>query len=173
MARATGSRKVGSETPARPHRKPQRALEPAARATPSRRAQARKKVACFCAAPWPVFAPPLTPGQDSDYTGYDLVMADNLPQPAVLVADRGYDSDKIREDIEGRNALSMIPMRKNRKVRKAVDMTIYTLRNMVERCFNKLKNSRRLATRYDKTADSFLGFIDIACIRLWLRHLST
>lgn len=39
----------------------------------------------------------ITPGQDSDYTGYDLVMADNLPQPAVLVADRGYDSDKIRE----------------------------------------------------------------------------
>ncbi|RDD96083.1 IS5 family transposase [Paracoccus pantotrophus] len=115
----------------------------------------------------------ITPGQHSDYTGYDLVMADNLPQPAVLVADRGYDADKIREDIESRNALPMIPMRKNRRVRKVVDMTIYTLRNMVERCFNKLKNSRRLATRYDKTADSFLGFIDIACIRLWLRHLST
>ena len=120
----------------------------------------------------------ITPGQVSDYTGYDLVMADNLPQPAVLVADRGYDSDKVREDIERRNALPMIPMRmipmrKNRKVRKTVDMTIYALRNMVERCFNKLKNSRRLATRYDKTADSFLGFIDIACIRLWLRHLST
>lgn len=115
----------------------------------------------------------ITPGQDSDYTGYDLVMADNLPQPAVLVADRGYDSDRIREDIEGRNALSMIPMRKNRRVRKTVDMTIYTLRNMAERCFNKLKNSRRLATRYDKTAGSFLGFIDVACIRLWLGHLST
>ena len=106
----------------------------------------------------------IKPGQDSDYTGYDLVMADNLPQPAVLVADRGYDSDKIREDIESRNALPMIPMRKNRKVRKAVDRTIYTLRNMVERCFNKLKNSRRLATRYDKTAESFLGFVDVACI---------
>ncbi|WP_283178810.1 transposase [Gemmobacter sp. 24YEA27] len=48
-----------------------------------------------------------------------------------------------------------------------------TLRNMVERCFNNLKNSRRLATRYDKTAESFLGFVDVACIRLWLRHLST
>ena len=115
----------------------------------------------------------ITPGQDSDYTGYDLVMADNLPQPAVLVADRGYDSDKIREDIESRNALSMIPMRKNRKVRTVVNMTIYTLRNMVERCFNKLKNSHRLAARYDKTTASFLGFVDIACIRLWLRHLST
>ncbi|SOC20424.1 transposase [Rhodobacter maris] len=114
----------------------------------------------------------ITPGQESNYTGYDLVMEENLPQPAVLVADRSYDSDKAREDIESRNALPMIPMRKNRKLRKAVDMTIYTLRNMVERCFSKLKNSRRLATRYDKTADSFLGFRDIACIRLWLRHLS-
>ena len=60
-----------------------------------------------------------------------------------------------------------------RKVRKVVDTTIYTLRNMVDRCFNKLKNSRRLATLYDKTADSFLGFIKIACIRLWIRSLST
>ena len=115
----------------------------------------------------------ITPGQDSDYAGYDLVMADNLPSPAVLVADRGYDSDKIREDAEKRDAVPMIPMRKNRKVRKTVDMSIYTLRNMVERCFNKLKNTRRLATRYDKTASSFLGFIDIACVRMWLRHLST
>lgn len=67
----------------------------------------------------------------------------------------------------------MIPMRKNRKMRKVADMTIYTLRNMVGRCFNKLKNSRRLASRCDKTADRFPGFIDIACIRLSLRYLST
>nr|WP_325168799.1 IS5 family transposase [Paracoccus caeni] len=124
----------------------------------------------------------ITPEQDSDYIGYDLVMADNLLQPAVLVADRGYDTDKIREDIENRNALPFVgktvlrtvfrpfslPMRKNRKVRKV----IYTLRNMVERCFNKLKNSRRLATGYNETTDSFLCFIDIACIRLGRRHLS-
>ena len=50
----------------------------------------------------------ITPGQVSDYTGCDLVMADNLPQPAVLVADRGYGSDKIREDIESRNALPFV-----------------------------------------------------------------
>lgn len=115
----------------------------------------------------------ITPAQDSDYAGIDLVIADNLPSPAVLVIDRGYDSDKIREDVEKRDTVPMIPMRKNRNVRKTVDMSIYTLRNMVERCFNKLKNTRRLATRYDKTAASFLGFIDIACVRLWLRHLST
>ncbi len=46
----------------------------------------------------------ITPGQASDYIDYDLVMADHLPKPAVLVADRGYASDKIREDVESRNA---------------------------------------------------------------------
>ena len=50
------------------------------------------------------------------------------------------------------------------------DAAIYALRNMVERCFNKLKNAPRLATRYDKTADSYLGFIHIASIRLWTRQ---
>lgn len=115
----------------------------------------------------------ITLGLDPDYISYDLVVDDNLPQPAVLVTDRGHDFDKVRKDIESRNSLSMIPMRKNRKVCKYVDMAIYTLRNIVERCFDKLKNSRRLATRHDKTTDSFLGFIDIACIKLWLCHLPT
>ena len=64
------------------------------------------------------------PGQNSDYIGYDLVMADNLPQAAVLVADSCYVSDKIREDIESRNPLTMIPMRKCRKFRKVIDITI-------------------------------------------------
>ena len=64
-------------------------------------------------------------------------------------------------------------MRKSRKKRIGVDRSLHRLRNLVERCFNKLKNARRVATRYDKTAESFLGFIGIASIRLWLRHLST
>ena len=54
-----------------------------------------------------------------------------------------------------------------------VDHSLYSLRNLVEHSFNKLKNARRVATRYDKTAESFLGFIDITSIRLWLRLLST
>jgi transposase len=115
----------------------------------------------------------ITPGQTSDYLGFDLVMDDNLPEPSVLLADRGYDSDKVRETMEARNVVPVIPMRKSRKLRVAVDRTLYRLRNRVERCFNKLKNARRVATRYDKTAESFLGFIDITSIRLWLRHLST
>ena len=115
----------------------------------------------------------ITSGKTSDYLGFDRVMADNLPEPSVLLADRGYDSDKIRKSMDARNVLTQIPMRKSRKMRVGVDHSLYQLRNLVERCFNKLKNARRVATRYDKTAESFLGFIDIASIRLWLRLLST
>lgn len=115
----------------------------------------------------------ITPGQTSDYLGFDLVMVDNLPEPKVLLADRGYDADRIRKNMDEREILTQIPMRKTRKMRVGVDHTLYRLRNMVERCFNKLKNARRVATRYDKTSESFLGFIDITSIRLWLRHLST
>lgn len=115
----------------------------------------------------------ITPGQTSDYLGFDLVMADNLPEPRVLLADRGYDADSIREKMNARDVLTQIPMRKSRKMRVGVDHSLYALRNLVERCFNKLKNARRVATRYDKTAESFLGFIDITSIRLWVRLLST
>jgi transposase len=115
----------------------------------------------------------ITPGQTSDHPGFDLVMDDNLPEPCVLLADRGYDSDNVRKTMETRNVVPVIPMRKSRKLRMAVDRTFYRLRNLVERCFNRLKNARRVATRYDKTAESFLGFINVTCIRLWLRYLST
>jgi transposase len=88
----------------------------------------------------------------------------------VLLADKGYDADFIREDMEKRGGVAIIPTKRNRLVQIPVDTAIYALRNMVERCFNKLKNARRLATRYDKTADSYLGFIHIVSIRLWMRH---
>ena len=115
----------------------------------------------------------ITPGQTSDYMGFDMVMADDLHKPSVLLADRGYDADSIRKKMETRGVLTQIPMRKSRKMRVGVDHSLYSLRNLVERCFNKLKNARRVATRYDKTAESFLGFIDITSIRLWVRLLST
>lgn len=89
----------------------------------------------------------ITPGQTPDYLGFDLVMADNLPEPSVLLADRGYDSDDVRRTMEARDVLPVIPIRKTRKLRVAVDRTLYRLRNLVERCFNKLKNARRVATR--------------------------
>lgn len=93
----------------------------------------------------------ITPGQTSDYRGFDLVMTDDLPQQRVLPADRGYDSDSIRKFLDVKNVPPVIPMRKSRKKRIGIDRSLYRLRNLVERCFNKLKNARRVATRYDKT----------------------
>ena len=83
----------------------------------------------------------ITPGQTSDYLGFDLVMDDNLQEPRVLLADRGYDADRIRKMMNERGILPQIPMRKTRKMRVGVDHGLYRLRNMVERCFNKLKNA--------------------------------
>jgi transposase len=99
--------------------------------------------------------------------GFDPLMEAEGPQAKVLLADRGYDSDHIRETLQERGAATVIPTRRNRKVQIPVDGHIYALRNRIERCFNKLKNSRRLATRYDKTMASYLGFVQIAAIQIW------
>lgn len=115
----------------------------------------------------------LTPGQVSDYLGYEALCDADLPPPRVLVADKGYDSDAIRDGVAAAGGTAVIPCRKNRLEQQPVDGFVYALRNRIERCFNRLKNTRRFATRYDKTAASFLGFIHIASVRLWFRHLST
>jgi len=112
----------------------------------------------------------VTGGEVSDYSGFAPLVEAEGPEAKVLLADRGYDADHIRETMEERGAATVIPARKNRKVQFPVDGYIYALRNRIERCFNKLKNSRRLATRYDKTARSYLGFVRIAAIRLWMRE---
>jgi len=97
-------------------------------------------------------------------------MAHEGPDAKVLLADKGYDADFIRQDMGDRGGIAVIPTRKNRKEQIPVDPAIYALRNIIERCFNKLKNARRLATRYDKTAASFAAFVSICSIRLWFRH---
>lgn len=81
----------------------------------------------------------ITGGEVSDYKGYDLVMQADAPAPKVLLADRGYDGDRIRADLEARGAVPMIPGRKTRKAPIVVDDFVYALRNQVERAINKLK----------------------------------
>ena len=85
----------------------------------------------------------ITSSQTSDDLGFDLVTDDNLPEPSVLLPDRGYDSDKVWKTVGERNVVPVTPMRKFQRLRIAVDRTIYRLRNLTERCFNKLKSSRR------------------------------
>jgi transposase len=97
-------------------------------------------------------------------------MAEEGPLARVLLADKGYDADFIRQDMEARGGFAMIPTKSNRKEQLPVEPAIYALRNIIERCFNKLKNARRLATRYDKTSASYAAFIAICSIKLWFRH---
>nr|WP_239987599.1 transposase [Sphingosinithalassobacter portus] len=83
-----------------------------------------------------------------------------------MLADKGYDSDDVRASLLLEGSLPVIPPRANRKKAIACDFRAYKDRNRVERMFNKLKQFRRIATRYDKTAVSFLGFLALAAARL-------
>jgi transposase len=76
----------------------------------------------------------------------------------------------ILADLEARGIAAIMPPKRNRRVQPIIEGHLYALRNLVERCFSKLKHSRGLATRNDKTAESYLGFILVASARLWSRH---
>lgn len=99
-------------------------------------------------------------------------MATDDEWPQNLLGDKGYDSDPIRADACSHGANPVIPTKSNRKVQRAVEPLLYALRNRIERFFNKLKNARRVATRYDKTAESFLAFIQMASIKIWFRFVN-
>jgi transposase len=86
-------------------------------------------------------------------------------------ADKGYDSDAIRHDLRDRDTAPEIPTKSNRKVQYSVRKPIYTLRSRVECFIGHLKEQRRIATRYDKTVSSFLGFVSLGCFRLWTRFV--
>jgi len=109
----------------------------------------------------------IAPGQASDYTGAVPLLDADERKPRAVIADRGYDADHLRETMQARSITPVIPIRRNRRFQLAIDDHIYALRNRMERCINTLKNLRRIATRYDKTAASYLGFGQIAAIRLW------
>lgn len=98
-------------------------------------------------------------------------MQEEAPDPAAMLADKGYDSDTIRHDLERRDSNPVIPIKSNRRIQRRVDKPTYALRNRIERFFNRLKHSRRIATRYDKLPSSFLGFVQIATSRLWIRFV--
>ena len=94
-------------------------------------------------------------------------------QPAkgrMLLADRGYDARAVLELIEAHGGRGHIPTQRDRKVQRSVDPEIYRQRNLIERFFNKLKHFRKVATRYEKTAQNYLAVVLIASSRLWMRH---
>jgi len=98
----------------------------------------------------------------------ELLLQD-LPQGTSLIADRGYDADWIREMIEDQDCTSVIPPKSNRIEDIPFSKRKYRKRNLVERCINKLKQFRHIATRYDRKASAYLAFAKLAAVRLWLR----
>jgi transposase len=101
-----------------------------------------------------------------DCTAFDALMAEREANPKVMLADKGYDTDDIRGQLRARGAAPEIPTKRNRKNQHTVNRALYAMRNKIERFFNRLKESRRVATRYDHKADSFLGFAKLASIKL-------
>ena len=83
--------------------------------------------------------------------------------------DKGYDSDQIRYNLQAREVLPVIPPKRNRKKPIAYDTDQYQLREKVERFFNKLKQFRRIATRYEKLRQTFLAFIHLVASWLMIR----
>src|SRR3954467_13167003 len=92
-----------------------------------------------------------------------------LKSETMLLADRGYDADWIRDLVRKRGAWANIPPKRNRTEALCFSPYLYRARNLVERFFNKIKHCRRVATRYDKLAANYLAFVQLASIRLWLR----
>lgn len=109
----------------------------------------------------------LSPGQDADISHAEALLGDHRPD--AVLGDKGYDSDKLAAEIERRGAEVVIPPKKNRVAPREYDRVLYKERNKVERCVGLLKQFRRVATRYEKTARNFLGMATLAAIAVWLR----
>jgi transposase len=104
----------------------------------------------------------ITGGQVSDYTPAIELLGTRTAE--AVIADKGYDSDAIVEHIETKmQARTVIPPRSNRKQQRNYDRALYKLRNRIERCFNKLKQFRRFATRYEKSKACFQALVALAC----------
>ena len=85
-----------------------------------------------------------------------------------MLADTAYDSDALHAQIAETDAVAVIPSRPNRLVPPHLDPLSYRNRNQVERLINRLKQFRRVATRYDKLADSYAAFVQLPAITRWL-----
>lgn len=110
----------------------------------------------------------LTPGQAHDVQGFAPLFRMIADQLEAFLADRGYDADAIREEIKAAGVEAVIPAKVNRRNPAPHDRAKYKWRNLIERLFNKLKNWRRIATRYDKTKQSYLGSVALASVKLWI-----
>ena len=107
----------------------------------------------------------LTAGQVSEHTQAEALIAGF--SAGFVLADKGYDSDAFVEAIKGSGATPVIPPRSNRITRR--DKEIYKERNLVERLFQKLKEHRRVATRYERLAVNYMTMLSLASVLVWLK----
>ncbi len=109
----------------------------------------------------------LTAGQRGDCPqAYGLI--DGLPAQ-VIMADAAYDADLLRKAIADKGAVAVIPNNPSRTRKYILDKPLYAERHLIECCFSKLKQFRRVATRYEKTARNYRAVVTLAAIVLWLR----
>jgi len=101
----------------------------------------------------------LTGGQVHDLNQAEPLLAE--ARPGALIGDKGYDSDGFVKTLEAANITPVIPPKANRKYPRHCDFALYRERNLVERFFNKIKQFRAIATRYDKLARNFLAGIHL------------
>jgi transposase len=110
----------------------------------------------------------LSAGQMNDQKGANI-LAPLLPPARELIADRGYDSNPFRTALAERGIAACIPPKKNRRAAIPYDKALYRQRHRIEIAFGRLKDWRRIATRYDRCATTFFGAITLAAIvTFWL-----
>ena len=109
----------------------------------------------------------LTPGQAGD-APVGTTFAADLDEGAILIADRAYDTNPIRDAAAERDVWACIPPRVIRKGSFSFSPWVYRQRNLVERFFNRIKQFRGLATRYDRRPDNYLAALKLASIRIWI-----
>ena len=96
-------------------------------------------------------------------------LLDRLAPRTIVLGDKVYDANGIRDLIEAQGAVPNIPAKSNRKWKPCFSKTLYRQRNHIERFFSKSRHFRRIATRYDKLVENFLAMVKPASMRLWLR----
>ena len=110
----------------------------------------------------------LTGGQVSDHKpAKELITSFDLKNSYVL-ADKGYDSKDLVAAIRAKGGKAVIPSRRNARQPREYDKCLYKDRHLVENFFLKLKNNRRIATRFEKNLTHFLSMVHLACILIWL-----
>jgi transposase len=109
----------------------------------------------------------LTAGQKGDAPQADALI-EGLPAEVVM-ADAAYDSERLRKAIAGKGAIAVIPNNPSRAFKYPIDKHLYAQRHLIECCFSKLKQFRRVATRFEKTARNYLAIVTLAATILWLR----